>query len=203
MDARRGRAPSLRRDAERQSILAARQRAEEELLRAKEELERRTQELAHSLAMLRATLESTWDGILVTDERGRSHGLQREVRRDVEVPRQVMDQPAAPPHRSTSSGQQFTDRTQFLARVEEINAASPRESFDVLELADGRVFERYSRIQSIDTRNVGRVWSFRDITASRRAQEALRDETRILELLNRTGHRRCRPSSTCRRSCRR
>jgi CheY-like chemotaxis protein len=53
-----------------QSILAARQRAEQEILRAKEEVERASQELAHSLAMMRATLESTWDGILVTDEHG-------------------------------------------------------------------------------------------------------------------------------------
>src|SRR4030095_11888683 len=45
------------------SILQARQRFEEELLRAKEALERKTEELARSLAMLRATLESTTDGI--------------------------------------------------------------------------------------------------------------------------------------------
>jgi len=50
------------------SILLARQRAEQEMLRAKDELERRTQELVGSLAMMRATLESTWDGILVTDD---------------------------------------------------------------------------------------------------------------------------------------
>ncbi|MGH8659222.1 MAG: hypothetical protein ACREV4_12310 [Gammaproteobacteria bacterium] len=40
------------------SILLTRQRAEEELVRAKEALEHKTQELAHSLAMMRATLES-------------------------------------------------------------------------------------------------------------------------------------------------
>ncbi len=48
------------------SILLARQRAEQELIRAKEALEVKTRELAHSLAMMRATLESTWDGILVS-----------------------------------------------------------------------------------------------------------------------------------------
>src|SRR5687767_4937750 len=52
------------------SILLARQRADEELVRAKEALELRTEELARSLAMMRATLESTTDGVLVTDGGG-------------------------------------------------------------------------------------------------------------------------------------
>ena len=49
------------------SILLARQRAEQELIQAKKALELKTKELAHSLAIMRATLESTTDGILVTD----------------------------------------------------------------------------------------------------------------------------------------
>src|SRR5687768_2310909 len=56
------------------SILIARQRAEEELVRAKEALEARTSELARSLAMMHATLESTTDGILVTDRGGHVTG---------------------------------------------------------------------------------------------------------------------------------
>ena len=52
------------------AILLARQRAERELLEAKEALERRTEELALSLAMVRATLESTTDAILVTNASG-------------------------------------------------------------------------------------------------------------------------------------
>ena len=43
------------------SILLARRRAEEEMLKAKQALERKTLEQ-------RATLQATWDGILVTDE---------------------------------------------------------------------------------------------------------------------------------------
>ncbi|HWK88884.1 MAG TPA: hypothetical protein VNP72_02790, partial [Longimicrobium sp.] len=52
------------------SILLARQRAEQELVRAKEALEARTEELARSLSMMQATLESTTDGIVATDEGG-------------------------------------------------------------------------------------------------------------------------------------
>src|SRR5687767_6516881 len=54
-----------------QSILHARQRAEQELIEAKEALERRSAELAQSLSLVRATLESTADGILATDRAAR------------------------------------------------------------------------------------------------------------------------------------
>ena len=60
-----------------QSILLARQRAEQELVRAKEALERKTQQLAHSLSVMRATLDSTWDGILVTADDGRITGYNQ------------------------------------------------------------------------------------------------------------------------------
>ena len=167
-------------------ILLARQRAEQEVMRANEALEIKTRELAHSLAMMRATLESTWDGILVTDEQGAVTDFNQRYVEMWRLPREIMD---SMDHRQIAAytGQQSTERTRFLARIDEIYAASPEDSFDVLELADGRVFERYSRIQVANGRNVGRVWSFRDITESRRTEEALRDETRILELLNRTG----------------
>jgi PAS domain-containing protein len=52
------------------NILHLRNQAEAELLRAKEAVERKTEELAHSISVLRATLESTTDAIVVPDEAG-------------------------------------------------------------------------------------------------------------------------------------
>ena len=154
-----------------QSILAARQRAEQEMLKAKEVLEHRTQELSRALATMQATLESTWDGTLAVDERGTVTAFNQTYVRMWRLPATIME---SRDHRRIVAfvAPQLRDPQAFVERVEAIYATSPEESSDVLEFADGRVFERYSRIQTIDDRNVGRVWTFRDVTERRRAEQA-------------------------------
>ena len=140
-----------------QSILLARQRAEAALLGA--------------LAMMRATLESTTDGILVTDDAGNVSDRNKKFVEMWRLPPAALE-PRRHKRLLEAMGGQSRDPAQFFARVEDISAASPEETFDVLELVDGRAIERFSRIQVIDGRSVGRVWSFRDITVRRRAEEA-------------------------------
>jgi PAS domain-containing protein len=154
-----------------QAILLARQRAESDLLRAKEALEAKTQELAHSLALMRATLESTSNGILATDERRRIRNYNEQFVKLWDAPPEVI---GTMDHRHVVryNSRRFADPEAFIARVEEIHDSGPAEAFDILELTDGRVLERFSKVQYVDNRNVGRVWSFTDITKRRRAEEA-------------------------------
>jgi len=164
-----------------QSILAARQRAEQELVQSKEALELKTKELAQSVTMMRATLESATDGILVTDESGKVTDYNGNFVEIWRVPREAMD---SREHRQLLevAGRQFKDSEGFRKRVNDIYASAPPGSYDLLELLDGRVIERYSRIQRISERNVGRVWSFRDITDRRRAEQALQKESEWLRV---------------------
>ena len=148
------------------AILLARQRAEQELVSAKEALE-------HSLAMMRATLESATDGILVTDARGHVTDFNDRYVTMFRLPREAVERRRH--HEIIQAiGSQFGDPRPFLARIEEIYASAPGETFDVLELTDGRVYERFSRIQVVHGQGVGRVWSFRDITENRRLLESER-----------------------------
>jgi PAS domain S-box-containing protein len=119
--------------------------------------------------MMRATLESTTNGILVTDGAGRITGFNEKYVEMWRIPRELLDARAYEPLRKAAS-QQLKDPEGFIGRIHEIEASSLPESFDVLEFADGRVFERYSKLQSVEDRSVGRVWSFRDITERNQAE---------------------------------
>jgi PAS domain S-box-containing protein len=158
------------------AIRLARQQAEEALLQANQALELKTAELAQSLAMMRATLESTTDGILVTDAVGTITGFNEKFVSMWRLPRTVL---SVGTHQAVLDivAEQSSDAQDFRQRVRAIYATSPPESYDLLELSDERVFERFSRPQMVDGRIVGRVWSFRDITLQRRAQEQLREQS--------------------------
>ncbi|MEO8450392.1 MAG: PAS domain S-box protein, partial [Gemmatimonadota bacterium] len=173
----------LLRDVALQNAVAiglARQRAEEELILAKEALELKTRELARSVAMLRATLESATDGIVVTDSAGMVTGFNEKFVDMWHLAGESLD---GSDHRDllrVISGK-FEDPEAFVARVDALYATSPAESYDLLELADGRVFERFSRIQFVNEENIGRVWSFRDITDRRDAEDTLKHQTEWLK----------------------
>jgi PAS domain S-box-containing protein len=142
--------------------------------------EQRVDELATALAMMHAVLESTTDALLVTDEANYVREFNEKYVKFWGIPPHMM----VSAHASelwSYVGPQLKDPIGHLARIHEIVASSALETFDVIELKDGRVFERNSAIQLIKQRIVGRVWSFRDITQRKRAQDALANEKRVLE----------------------
>ena len=152
------------------SILAARVRAERELEQAKAALEQRTRELSHSLALIRATLESTTDGILVIDSANGVADFNENFVQMWRIPRA-----AGGGVESTALLElvwaQFPDPARACDDFQSIMSSSTLHTTDIVELTDGRVFARCSKTQRVDHRDVGRVWTFRDVTESRRAEE--------------------------------
>ena len=120
-------------------------------------------DLQNSLSLLGATLQATADGILVVDNNRKISGYNKRFLKMWGIPDKMM--------RGTDDqkllafvSDQLKDPEAFLDKVEVLYQLHNISSFDVFEFKDGRIFERYSRLQIIDDIHVGLVWSFRDIT---------------------------------------
>jgi PAS domain S-box-containing protein len=145
--------------------------------------------LKNTLSLLNASLESTADGIYVIDKQGRITSYNQNFVNMWNIPPEVIktgDTETVMNHVLP----QLTNPEEFLSAIGELKANPGRESFDMIEFNDGKIFERYSKPQKIGDRVVGRVWSFRDITDRKRAEEKLVASIAEKEILLREIHHR-------------
>jgi PAS domain S-box-containing protein len=128
------------------------------------------EDLREAMSLLTATLESTADGILVMSNEGQVAGFNDQFLTMWGIPPELLKGDSEEPViRLVIS--QVADPVAFMGRVTELEDNPAAESHDVLDFKDGRTFERYSRPQRVGDKIVGRVWSFRDVTPRRKAQE--------------------------------
>ena len=142
------------------------------------------QQLEQSIFLLRATLEATADGIIVLDDAGKIidynqkfidiWGLPASVDLDREQISTLILKELSEPYAN-----ELRDRyTQFAW-----------DNYDCLELKNGRILECYSQAQTLKQQQKAQVWSFRDVSEHKKAQDIIQHQAfhdSLTNLPNRT-----------------
>jgi len=139
------------------------------------DLQQRTENaLVQTTSRLQAALEATAEGLLLVDRAGRIINMNRRFSRIWGLPDALLAEHDDSLIFAFMAGL-MPDSSAYQTKLAAISSQSDRESFDVLPLTDGRVFERRSTPARNAEQIFGRVYSYADITERRRA-EAARDQ---------------------------
>jgi PAS domain S-box-containing protein len=125
---------------------------------------RSERELQKSFALLRATLDSAAEGILVVDERGKISNFNQSFVQMWRVPEEITatrDEDRLLAFLLES----VEDSGDFAKKVMGLHSKRDLETSGAVKLKDGRVLQRYSRPQKVDGRTVGTVLSFQEASA--------------------------------------
>ena len=131
-------------------------------------------------ATLRAVLESTEDGILAVDREGRVVARNDKFNAMWRIPDPLARTSDDGPLLSYVTAQ-TKDPAAFLSGVRDLYRDLEVKVQDMVDLADGRVFLRYSEPQRLNGKCVGRVWGFRDVTERQKADQHLRSLSAAVE----------------------
>ncbi len=133
----------------------------------------RTDNLHQSMSRLRATLESSTDGIVVVDQLGNVVDYNKRFLAVWKIPETIEVQKNYMLFLDHFSNE-LIDKETFLQEIKGYTTNPEKISLGMMKCKDGRIFEYYSQPQKLEKETIGRVYSFRDITQRARLEEELK-----------------------------
>ena len=128
-------------------------------------------QLAKTLSLVRGVLDSTAYGTVAVSYEGKVISRNQKFLEMWKIPDSLVLS------NDSQECQDFFDLQLknpqvFRYSVWEVSRESEAETYDILELKDGRVFAQYSKPQRLEDKIVGRVWSIVDITELKQQSES-------------------------------
>ncbi len=170
--------PAIEREIREASVRRERRRAEAALRESDDSLR-------HTISLLRATLESTADGVMAVGADSRITISNKKFPAVAGVPERVVEEGDARPVLDDLVGR-LVNSAEFAVIAnhlcERAQSPTPKEGFHSLEFKDGRSVEAFVVPQWDDGRCVGHVVCLRDVTERRKAEDARhRIETQLFQ----------------------
>lgn len=138
-------------------------------------------ELEKSLSLLRATLESTADGIMMVNGQGKVVDWNQKFVEMWRIPTFMLEVGTE----SISFEYILEQLINPEGLISDVNFLYENPDWQgelpILHFKDGRIFERYTQPQRVGVEIVGRVYSFRDITKKLMHEDELRIRERAIE----------------------
>ncbi len=140
------------------------------------------EELLFKTTFLEAQSETSIDGILVVDGKGKTLLFNNRFGQMWNIPQHILNTRDDEKMLQCALSQ-LKDPDKFLERVKYLYAHKDEKSRDEILFKDGKVFDRYSSpLRDSTGKHYGRIWYFTDITQRKRTEQELekaRDELEI------------------------
>jgi len=123
----------------------------------------RTESLQQSLSLVRATIESSTDGILVVDLQGNIIDHNNKLISIFNISQAMIAR------KNQKEVMDFILKIikkpkEFINQLNYLNQYLDESSLDIIKLKKNKIVECYSQPHRVNDLTVGRIWSFRDIT---------------------------------------
>jgi PAS domain S-box-containing protein len=165
-------------------VLIANRRTRTQLLETSARLNERTGELTASLSLLRATLDSTADAMVVIDQQNRVTSFNDKFTKLWGIAEDALRAKRGA-ELAVFCSLQTRNPELFLKQIGALETVGQAVACDGIELADGRWVEGWVNPQWNGGERLGVVLSFRDITQHKLAEVELgRERNRLRALMN-------------------
>lgn len=132
----------------------------------------RINELEKIVFLMRSTLESKADGILVINNTGKIVGYNQKFLELWKIPSEILEQQDMDNQILQLISNQLETPEEIIKKLKSTKSIY-KESFEEIKLKDNRVLECYSFPHQIHNEAIGTTWSFRDITENKLLQDEL------------------------------